>query len=311
MDALRQHAETYRRRGFNPLPSRADGRSIHPPFRYTRARDEGLPPHAFLELAAKFECDCVQVPTGQRWGLVVVDLDGPEAVCVWRTWTLHGPRARTWRVQHDPCGGMHVWFASKESFPRATVLWEDGEKHSRIELLGDGALIVAPPSVSPKSGNPYAFLPGSGPDDVPRPALLPDWVADLAHAKQAELSTLTPPPVVRTPCPVSTLTAGRPPRYDARAVANGVTDPIGLARRLGLRVVDDQPNRSGWCRARSLFKTDETPSAMLGVRSDAFGFRWWEPDLGRSIGALDVVCLLGLAQTRSEAVAVIGRLLNL
>jgi hypothetical protein len=301
-------ADRYRAASFNPLPSKDCGGRLHPPFRYGHARDNGLSPASFARLADRLDCRAVQVPTGSKWGLLVIDLDGPMAVDVWRAWSLHRDNPPTWAVQHDPAGGMHLWYsvARDAALPFKTPLWWLGETaetsgHNCIEALGDGNLIVAPPSVSPKSGLPYRFLPGRGPDDIAAPAPLPGWVA-AAIAKHASA-----PAPVEAPgrMPVVASGSGAPvPRLhlDWSEVRDHIPDKVGLLRSWGVRVVATKPGGKGWYAARSIFREDRRPSAAVNELGD-----YWEPQYGsRCLSIFQVAVAIGLYRDFAEAVDGLG-----
>ena len=111
------------------------------------------------DLVDRHACTAFQVMLGRHWRLLVIDLDGQAAVEWWES--NHGRRTpRTW-ITHSGGGGRHLWFRLPEHYARPlpkAVLWTDGRKHSAAERLCDGSLIVAPPSVHPKTGRRYRFL---------------------------------------------------------------------------------------------------------------------------------------------------------
>ncbi len=302
---LEQAAAFYRRKGYNPLPSKDCGGRLHPPFRYGDARDEGLSAESFAEIANRLECDAIQVATGPRHRLVVVDLDGPMSRRVWDTWTRHRNDPPTWAVQHNPEGGMHLWYSVRESavIPFKTWLWWQGEtphesNHNAIEVLGEGNLIVSPPSVSPKSGKPYRFLPGRGPREIGMPAMLPEWLADMIAARSArESRPVVKPSLVRPDAtPVSRV------GLDWDDVRNAIPDKVGLLESWGVRVVSRRPSSKGWYTARSIFREDKHPSASVNEFGD-----YWEPDMASGcMSIFQVAVALGLYRSFPEAVDGIG-----
>lgn len=302
---LERHATFYRRRGWNPLPSRRcrDGK-LHPPYRFSAFRDAGLSPMSFSRIAVNFSCDCIQLALGVRWKLAVIDLDGPLAVEVWKLWTLHRELPATWWVRHDPRGGMHLWFRIERSLPCRTVLWrDDSGSHSMIELLGDGSLIVAPPSVSVRTGRAYRFVRGHSPADVPVPALLPEWIQALPD-KLSDRPRPDPLPVPTVPVLPSFASTGSGLNR-AAVIEQARLNAVSVARSLGLRVVDDLPNQAGWCRARSMFRPDQNPSAMFNPAA----LLWWEPEFGhKPMSIFDAAMALGHAATFPESMRLVGRL---
>jgi hypothetical protein len=262
-------AMDYRARGYNPLPSVPGAKRPHLK-RYARLRDRGVADSILVH----WWTPAVQLCLGVRWNLVVLDLDGPAAVEVWRSWTLFRHEPPTWAVRHDPLEGMHLWYSVPEgitSIPHRAVLWDSGQRHSKIELLGDKALIVAPPSPNLRTGFRYHFLHGQGPDAVPTPAPLPRWVLD--HP------ALAPPPP-RAPRPPELLPLSRVRHdptarsYDWRPVRDAIPpeEKMALARQWGLVVVADGPNQAGWVKCRRAGREDRSPSASIHHESGAY----WE-----------------------------------
>jgi hypothetical protein len=305
-----RQAAKYREWGWNPLPSRNIAGRVRPSLKsYSHLRDHGIGE----SILRNWWGTHVQVATGSRWGLAVVDLDGPMAIDVWRLWTMHREPHRTWAVQHDPNGGMHLWFTipKDEPLPFKTGIWWLGESleksnHNCIEILGDGNLIVAPPSVSPRTGRPYQFLPGRGPDDIERPAPLPTWVRSLV-TKQVEESRRDSSSVgsVLAPVPDMIRRGGRlAPRLhlsweDVRAA---IPDKVALVRSWGVRVVGDKPSPRGWIVTRSIFREDNHPSAAVNLLGD-----YWEPLYGsHCLSIFQLAVVLGLYPSFTEAVDGIG-----
>src|SRR4051812_14468511 len=104
--SARRAAEWFRKQGYNPLPS--DPSHRHPLYSYARLRDEGVPAERFGRW--RFSQGFLQVATGARWGLAVVDLDGPTAQLVWDGQSRYRGGPPTWEVS-TPSGGRHLWFS--------------------------------------------------------------------------------------------------------------------------------------------------------------------------------------------------------
>jgi hypothetical protein len=282
-------ARLYHARGYNPLPARQiAGRTRPAAKRYTKLRDNGIG-ESVLD---KWWSPSVQVATGVCWDLCVVDLDGLAARQVWAAFCRYRTMEPTWTVEHDPKGGMHLWYrlpAGWEELPHKTVLWHHPtRKHAAIELLGDNNLIVAPPSIHPRSELPYHFLDGRSPHELDRPAEIPLWVLELAR-KQAlaavrlrarKLATNTVGSAVWEPHPLGP----RPTQGDYvsldrvhwREVIDAIPDKVALAASWGLRFVNDFPNAAGWIHCRAYDREDVRPSAMFHVATGSY----WEPSLG-------------------------------
>lgn len=271
---MAEHARKYRAMGYNPLPSRADVK--RPAMKtYSEWRDSGVPDWAI----DKWWGDNIQVPTGVRWDLIVVDLDGPEAIGVWKCWTRRHGEPLTWRVERDPRVSRHLWFRAPEGLDRITtsVLWgvrKPGggwERGSKVELVGDGSLIIAPPSLHPRTGQEYRFA--VGPDDLFQPAILPAWLAVMATRPEvAQCATLEP--IRYAPSlPV------RRRHYDKRAVMAAIPPEakVVLAEQYGVRFASTTPNAAGWCPCYR-DESDRHPSASFNVET---GY-WWAAGVGRS-----------------------------
>ncbi|MEW6573482.1 MAG: bifunctional DNA primase/polymerase [Bacillota bacterium] len=111
----------------------------------------------------------VGIVTGAVSGLVVLDLDGPEAVnfIKERDPNPETPVARTGK-------GYHVYFAHPGgTIANAVAL--GGIKG--MDLRADGGYVVAPPSIHP-SGKRYQWVGGHSPDELPL-ASCPNWLLDL------------------------------------------------------------------------------------------------------------------------------------
>ncbi len=182
-------ADLYRARGYNPLPSRPEAK--RPFLRWSEWVDRPVP----ADLFNKFQTANVQVMCGRRWGLMVIDLDGPEAIEHWRS--LCPMKVRTW-ITHSGGRGRHLWFRVDPDGPPITSgrlwgVWEpeardgkgDWKKHVAIERLGDRRLIMAPPSIHPDTGRRYRFMGHDSPKGVGRPAWAPGWVMGMQRSSGA------------------------------------------------------------------------------------------------------------------------------
>jgi hypothetical protein len=288
----RRWARFYASRGFNPLPSRRDAK--RPLVRFARWWEEPAP----VDLFDRHPTTNLQIMTGSRWRLVVIDVDGPDA----RRWLagLDRPVPPTWAT-HSGGDGLHLWFLLPEGFrgelPRA-ILWRGEGRHAAVERLGDRSLIVAPPSIHPTTGHRYRFLGRSqSPARLPMPARCPDWLLRLpAIATQRPVAEPGP---ARLPMPARKMVT-RPGRYRTAAVLDAIRDKISLASSWGLRVASG-PNHAGWCRCHAVGREDRTPSASISAESG----RYWEPG-ARSIGLFDLGVQLGVYADWRDAVADLG-----
>jgi hypothetical protein len=310
LSAVLAAADLYREQGWNPLPSRADAK--RPVLRYAALWDRPLPAADFERLArreweSRGGCN-VQCMTGARWGLAVVDLDGAEPVETWRAWSRFRPEPPTWRsASFEADGrvrGVHVWYSLPVHHPPipSRLLWGlwDGQRwlgRSLAELLGDRKLVMAPPSVHPRTGQAYAWLPGSGPDEITLPALLPDWVRNLP--------SVSPPrpewhPLPRMPLksPVRPVAGFR----EHRRVFDAIPDRIALVASWGLRFASDRPGSGGWYSCHALGREDRHPSAGfhpgLGV--------YCEPGAGVYLRFFELAVAMGVYADWRDAVEGLG-----
>ncbi len=277
-------AKFYVQHGYNCLPACAN-RSRPAMKTYTQERDEGIP-ESFL---ARWWTPCVQVCTGVRWNLCVIDVDGPNAEDFMDSRCLVDDLPCTWTVS-TPSGGYHLWF----SLPRdivalpKVVLWEEsGVRHSAIELLGDRCLAMAPPSIREYPGGHvgvYHWDGGRSPHDLARPAELPAWVLEWA----ARACIASRPPAPR-PGPVLKRLRRTPGgRFDPRTVMASIPDPVAVVEAWGLRIASHTPNARGWLRCHALDREDRRPSASFhpisGYYSEPFRVRYSLFELGALIG---------------------------
>lgn len=276
--------------GWNPLPSLATEK--RPSICYSEYRTSPVPDWVFKN----WDQPNVQLICGARWGLAVVDIDGALAVQAWQSMTLHRPNPTTWCVLTGS-GGWHQYYtvpSKVHSLPSRT-LWESSERHSKVELLADKRLVVAPPSRHVESGNPYLFI--RGPRDQASPAMLPTWVMDLP--------AVGPPKVEWTQCrqapPVepADLPEGH---FDRRAVLAAIPDKVSLVRSWGLRVLDSGAGGSGWLKCHAVDREDARPSAGF---NPATGY-YCEPGANRRLGIFDLGVALGRFRDWKEACNCLG-----
>lgn len=83
--------------------------------------------------------------------LVVIDLDGNAAI---DAFTIRFPGLlNTYTVRSGSGAGMHLYFYCRVLPPTTRVT---GISYGNIELRANGCYVVAPPSIHPVSGKPYA-----------------------------------------------------------------------------------------------------------------------------------------------------------
>ena len=275
-------AAFFRSRGYNPLPSRTDAKRPNLD-RYADKWAACLLPSEFDRHATS----CMQIMTGRTWGLLVVDLDGPEAI---ERWATMGRHPRTW-VSHSGGGGRHVWF----SIPTVgrpiskTVAWEGEGDHSAIEILCDKSLVMAPPSIHPKTGRRYLWLDrDNSPHGVGKPADCPAWVLQLAPVAARPEPCVAAFPAGRSRFSRSAPGRAPGPRLPWREVVRRIDVPA-LVRSWGVKTVGS-PRESGWLSCHAVGREDARPSAAIHAESGFYvdsgsGLRLSLPDLAVACGA--------------------------
>lgn len=128
------------------------------------------------------------IPTGQRSGFDVLDLDGDEGLAWLESYEKgHRPLPLTPR-QRTGSGGLHVLFASGHGL-RCSA----GQIASGVDIRSDGGYIVVAPSIHPETNEPYAWEVRLG--DVP----LAPWPAKLHARIQEANARRTAEPGARIP----------------------------------------------------------------------------------------------------------------
>lgn len=292
-------AAFYRKQGWNPLPSRTDAKK--PPCRYACYWDEPAPASLFeQDWLAKVgdPASNIQVVTGIRWGLAVIDLDGPDAIRVWSGWLYERGGVETWISAHTPETGQHWWFTLPEHSPpaRKRVLWEDTAKeHTKIELFLDNGLIVAPPSRHVRTGAAYRFRPGFGPRDIERPAIVPDWVLAMPDVTPKFVPT---PPALKPR--VRRERREWEVQHDRDEVLASIPCKLAVAQDWGVRLA--RPPRPGWNECYRITREERNPSASISAETG----RFWEPEFPQPISLFDVGVMLGHYSDWSEAANDLG-----
>lgn len=259
----RRFAEMYRMLGYQPLPSNCDPAGKKKPlckFKHLWCA------WSESDLFAQFPTTNIQVMAGRFWGLAVLDFDGPEAVdYAAKRW----PKLpRTWTVVSGG-GGVHQWFTIARSGPerRKCFLWKGDGEHQGIELLCDGSLITAPPSIHLKTGKRYRFLAGHSPREIRRPAPLPAWVLKLPEVGRVEA---LPVPEVK----VAVRRPGLQGRVEIEDLLAAIPDKSAVARDLwGLRFAANAAESDGWVSVHDFNREDRNPSARFHLGTGGF----WRP----------------------------------
>jgi hypothetical protein len=294
-------ARWYRSVGFNPIPSCP--RVGHPPWPYSHARDTGLSEKSFNRMVERELWTNIQLATGVRWGLAVLDVDGDLAANLLEGWAAWNPLPATWTVA-TPSGGRHYWFGLEPDSPPLPKrhVWQGEGRHEGVEILGDAWLVKAPPSGRDVAGTwrEYRWLPGRSPRDLPL-APFPAWLRDLDY-REAPPRKAAPRPALCAPGLVRRWDRDRLP--DWKDVLASIPDKLELARRWGLPLARERPNAAGWVPAYCVFREDRTPSASYSTTTG----RWWEPGMGRCpITPFDLGVALGFYPDFATALMSLAR----
>jgi len=224
---------------------------------------------------------------GRFWRLLVIDLDGWEAIDRWRHM---GRCPRTW-VSHSGGGGRHLWFRLPivdEPIGKA-ILWRGEGPHEAIERLCDQSLVMAPPSIHPATGERYRFLSKrESPLGMGLPADCPAWVFRLRpvqitthlrnHMGVRGNTTNTSPRA-------ATETSGQ---FDRNQVLEAIPNKLDLVHSWGVRLTG-RPNAKGWAPCHAIDREDIHPSAAVHEASGSYvdhgsGVKLSLFDLGASLG---------------------------
>lgn len=282
-ERARLAAIAYRKRGMIPLPMRVDEKRPDL-YEYADLRQDGMPDE-FFQPGAWYTPN-IQIATGVTKGathLAVVDLDGMQAQRVWRRWLaeqgLEYP-LKTWHAI-SPSEGVHVYFV----LPPGTTscesraiwgLWDTSLrggkggwcKHKFIEILGDGKLVVAPPSFHPKHpGERYCFAEGLSPHDVPL-MQAPTWLLAMQAIKPPGAESGRPKNPLRRKFIAGSIQESEEAQVRAALSEDQI---LKIAQDWGLRPTG-RVNRAGWMPCFAVGRDDDRPSGRfkpsIGVYQD-------------------------------------------
>jgi hypothetical protein len=167
MNGLLHAAHWFLERGWTPLPIHPRGKQpLFPWRRLQRERPTAADLEQWWSLCPEAN---VGVVTGHLSGLAVLDLDGPMAIdhAMGLGFPEDAPQARTRNGLHVYC---HI------NGPIRTKILVPG-----VEVRGEGAYVVAPPSIHP-SGVPYTWV--TPPDRKSPP--LPGWAVKSVERKEPD-----------------------------------------------------------------------------------------------------------------------------
>jgi Bifunctional DNA primase/polymerase, N-terminal len=285
----REWAMFYRSRGFQPLPSRPNKKQ--PMCCYGDYWESSAPDDLFDE----FETTNIQVICGRHWRLLVIDLDGEAAR---EQWLTMGKTPTTWTTRSGD-GGWHLWFMLPENYPdklRKAFLWKGEEKHQAIERLCDHSLIMAPPSIHPKTGERYKFVSDArSPKRLPMPANCPAWILSLKPLEAPKPEFILPPSAPKR------IAIDMQRRFDRQEVIEAITDKVSVARSWGLKTTG-RPSKRGWQPCHAIGRKDERASAAMHIESGQY------VDMGSGVrmSIFDVGVALGIYADWHEALTDLG-----
>ena len=271
VDLAREYFRFYKSVGYNPLPSRTDEK--RPMCKFAQYWDQPIPDDLF----DRFPSTNLQLVCGRKFRLMIIDLDGPEAV---ERWQQLGRHPKTW-VTHSGSGGFHYWFrvpAEGPPLPKA-VLWKGKGDHQAIERLCDRSLVIAPPSLHIVTGERYRFTAYHSKRDIAIPADAPAWLLRMRpiEAKKA-------PAVRREPFP------------SMNEVLSKVYDKIALAQSWGLRFASYR-EVNGWVKAHAVDRPDNHPSCSFHAETGTL----YDHATGRRLSLFELGVELGRYTSWQEA----------
>lgn len=297
VDLCRSWAKTYQGMGWLVLPTRSDDK--RPAVKSYAQWWEGGEP-SVDDLWREHPSGSCQVGLGTSRNLLVIDLDGPEGIEAFAQMCADkGVKTPyTWKTTNDRTQGMHLWFSIPRKFRTKPIRkrrlwgkWDDTlnqgkggwSPRANIELLCDGSLVMAPPSIHPKRGTRYKFFVGCSPREITYPAPIPLW---LLLMPSADVSIRPKPPQEAFQKPQGRFRNVKPQWLPCSPgeVLRGIQDKTSLVKSWGLRVPNRLPNEAGWIKCHDIDRPDNDPSASFNPTTGSF----WRPDVG-------TVCLFRLA----------------
>lgn len=135
----------------------------------------------FDEWIERFEDFGLALICGEPSGVVVIDVDGEEAIDYFRT-SCGGEFPNTPTVK-TPSGGRHFYFACPPGGFKGTDKIFEGQ-HCEVRIIGTGRYAVVPPSVL-RDGGKYRWMKGKSIDDLEL-AELPDWILSTSRSVKKE-----------------------------------------------------------------------------------------------------------------------------
>lgn len=131
-------------RGKTPArPRRDGGRGFH---------DASTDPEVVAAMWASYPGANIGIRTGEQSGLAVLDVDPPAGVETLTRIEAERDIAPGTLMQQTGSGGLHLLYRWQPGLGVGSAVWGTG-----LDLRGEGGYIVAPPSIHPDTGQPYAW----------------------------------------------------------------------------------------------------------------------------------------------------------
>lgn len=257
----------------------------------------------------------IQLMTGTRTSgaikIIVIDLDGPEAKEAWQK--LIGQKGYKpfypW-IAESGSGGRHLYYqVAPDAGPIKTrMLWglydpfagDDCKggwvPRKEIRLLGDGSLVVAPPSRHVKTNGNYEWVGKYGPHALSLPEFAPDWLLAMPGVAAPERHHYD-----QGACPKNQ-SHGLDSRRNRILRALSPREKINLARTWGLRFTSSHPAIKEWIECRAIDRKDSTPSA--GFNPSTGVYHEFGGD-GRTLSFFDLAVSLGAYRSWTDAATAI------
>lgn len=294
--------------GLVALPSRDDDK--HPAVEYTRYRTESVTDDIYDK--GFWHYNNLQIMTGAKTSgkmkVVVVDLDGPEAVAAWKKMCrVKGYKFEGTWISVTGGGGKHIYFELPAGVTEVTSrqiwgLWDTfggplGNgcfvKHKEIRILGDNSLAVAPPSKHIETGKEYRWMGAYGPAVYSRPAAAPEWLLKMPAVKYPVAMDAKPYIVSGTPRVANLNAVDR----DRVVELIGPRDKLALARQWGLRLTGRQVGH--WAECHAIDREDNKPSAGFDPRTGVYH----DNGTGKKLSFFDVALELGAFTSFEHAIS--------
>jgi hypothetical protein len=277
---------------------------------YAQYRAEPVPADVYTP--ERWRTTNIQIITGAKspgsLKIIAVDLDGDEARETFRRMCRdHKLSTKRLWVSSSPSGGKHCYFSVPAGVSEVPtrMIWgvcdtygragrPEWKKHREIKILGDGALVVAPPSVHVdyrERKERYRFEPGFSPRDFAAPDEAPGWLLEMPSYQLPRLVTQRQREHWRRAAGFIDESMDFDALQDR--IPPGVK--IGMASEWGLEFAGSVPS-SGWANCHSVDGNDSRPSGGFHVDTG----RYKDHRTGQCISFFQLGVSLGKFKSVSE-----------